>query len=170
MFAKINSSNAVVQYPYTAADWAGENPSTKMPTSDLSVAYNGTEDQESTGNSVVAVEVVATPEITNKQEAVEGAPVLESGVWKQTWTVTDKSAEEIAAIDTAMAEGKKIDRDIKLLTSDWTQLADAPITDAQKADYATYRQELRDMPAAADWPDTAWPADPHGMLKVDAVP
>ena len=42
-------------------------------------------------------------------------------------------------------------RDKKLLASDWTQGADAPITDAVKVEWATYRQALRDLPAS--YPD-----------------
>lgn len=45
--------------------------------------------------------------------------------------------------------------------TDWTQLADAPLTDTKKAEWATYRQALRDVPAnnpdvtsvdAVNWP------------------
>ena len=32
-----------------------------------------------------------------------------------------------------------------LIASDWTQVPDSPLTDAKKAEWATYRQQLRDM-------------------------
>ena len=32
-----------------------------------------------------------------------------------------------------------------LLESDWTQLADSPLSDSKKAEWATYRQTLRDL-------------------------
>jgi len=35
-------------------------------------------------------------------------------------------------------------RDAELVATDWTQVADAPVS---KAAWATYRQELRDLPA-----------------------
>ena len=38
-------------------------------------------------------------------------------------------------------------RNFLLMDSDWTQLGDAPITAEQKAQWATYRQKLRDIPA-----------------------
>ena len=41
-------------------------------------------------------------------------------------------------------------RDSMLLNSDWTQTVDSPLSDAKKAEWATYRQELRDMPADND--------------------
>lgn len=37
-------------------------------------------------------------------------------------------------------------RDKMLLASDWTQLPDAPLTAAEKAEWAAYRQALRDAP------------------------
>ena len=40
-------------------------------------------------------------------------------------------------------------RDAKLRDSDWTQVADSPLTDEKKAEWATHRQELRDYPASA---------------------
>jgi hypothetical protein len=48
----------------------------------------------------------------------------------------------------------------KLLSaSDWTQVADAPV---DKAAWATYRQELRDISAQAGFPATVvWPTQPE---------
>lgn len=37
-------------------------------------------------------------------------------------------------------------RNSKLLTSDWTQLPDAPLTEEQKLAWKNYRQQLRDLP------------------------
>lgn len=33
-----------------------------------------------------------------------------------------------------------------LNASDWTQSADSPLSDTKKAEWATYRQKLRDLP------------------------
>jgi len=50
-------------------------------------------------------------------------------------------------------------RDRFLVDSDWTQLPDCPLSDAKKAEWATYRQQLRDFPSTwtpgptADFPD-----------------
>ena len=43
-------------------------------------------------------------------------------------------------------------RDRLLAESDWTQTVDAPFTDSKKAEWATYRQTLRDLPANAGSP------------------
>lgn len=52
------------------------------------------------------------------------------------------------------------DRDLELLASDWTQMADAPLTALEKAAYQTYRQALRDLPSAPGFPDVPWPPVP----------
>lgn len=37
-------------------------------------------------------------------------------------------------------------RNYKLGSSDWTQFADSPLSDSKKAEWASYRQALRDIP------------------------
>jgi len=51
----------------------------------------------------------------------------------------------------------RIRKKILLEQSDWTQLPDVPLTDEQKAAWATYRQALRDLP---DVPDVVFPTPP----------
>lgn len=50
----------------------------------------------------------------------------------------------------------------QLLTqSDWTQLADAPLTQEQKNTWAAYRQALRDVPSSFATPEeVVWPTTP----------
>ena len=40
----------------------------------------------------------------------------------------------------------RAERDRLLRESDWTQLPDAPLTAAERAEWAAYRQALRDLP------------------------
>lgn len=57
-------------------------------------------------------------------------------------------------------------RNAVLASSDWTQLADAPLTAEEKADWATYRQALRDMPSQPGFPNNiVWPAAPNGAAS-----
>ena len=61
-------------------------------------------------------------------------------------------------------------RNNKLRDTDWTQMADCPLSDSKKAEWATYRQTLRDIPqrvADDDKPTTnpfelenLWPTKP----------
>jgi hypothetical protein len=41
-------------------------------------------------------------------------------------------------------------RKARLDGTDWTQAADSPLSDSKKAEWATYRQTLRDLPATHD--------------------
>lgn len=57
--------------------------------------------------------------------------------------------------------GARIERDARLAACDWTQLADAPLTSAQKTAWKTYRQALRDVTTQADFPASiVWPVAP----------
>lgn len=63
-----------------------------------------------------------------------------------------------AAKSEALASQVRADRDERLRVCDWTQLADAPLDDAQKTAWAEYRQTLRDVPQQADFPNVVkWP-------------
>lgn len=52
-------------------------------------------------------------------------------------------------------------RDILLRASDWTQLADAPITPQEKQQWAAYRKALRDMPSSSTFPNDRFPNPPN---------
>lgn len=57
-------------------------------------------------------------------------------------------------------------RNSLLANSDWTQLADVPLTAEEKADWATYRQALRDVPSQPGFPNNiVWPAAPNGAAS-----
>ena len=77
--------------------------------------------------------------------------------------VRDMTAEEIADRDASYMEGLREQRDKKLLDSDWTQASDhsSPLAADKKAEWATYRQVLRDLPENTDDPATpTWPTEP----------
>ena len=46
-------------------------------------------------------------------------------------------------------------RNMLLAQSDWTQMTDSPLSNSKKAEWATYRQQLRDFPASWTTADTA---------------
>jgi hypothetical protein len=53
-------------------------------------------------------------------------------------------------------------RDLLLKETDWTQLADAALDQLEKAAWAAYRQELRDVPQQNDFPNNiVWPISPN---------
>tara|TARA_R100000406_G_scaffold91080_1_gene78567 strand:+ start:1887 stop:2117 length:231 start_codon:yes stop_codon:yes gene_type:complete len=46
-------------------------------------------------------------------------------------------------------------RNILLKDSDWTQFTDSPLSESKKAEWRTYRQSLRDLPATESDPENA---------------
>ena len=72
----------------------------------------------------------------------------------------EREAEWIAGADARAAEEFREERKKLIVASDWTQLADAPVN---KSAWATYRQDLRDVPQQAGFPNTiTWPNAPEG--------
>lgn len=54
------------------------------------------------------------------------------------------------------------ERNSLLKSSDWTQLADADLTETEKANWRTYRQELRDVTEQLTFPEEiVWPTKPE---------
>lgn len=70
--------------------------------------------------------------------------------------ITERNAENVAsdleAIEFEKTEEKEW-RDRELQNSDHTQLPDTPLLGAQVIAWKTYRQELRDLPTVAGFPD-----------------
>jgi len=51
-----------------------------------------------------------------------------------------------------------------LRDTDWTQMPDSPLTTEKKAEWATYRQALRDITDDADFPNVAMPDYPDAPV------
>ena len=51
-------------------------------------------------------------------------------------------------------------RGILLKESDWTQMPDSPLTETKKQEWATYRQQLRDLPATVNLSNIIYPTKP----------
>ena len=78
--------------------------------------------------------------------------------------VRDMTSEELTQRNISNFRQLREERNQKLVASDWTQASDhsSPLADAKKAEWATHRQSLRDLPETADmtaWPDV-WPTEP----------
>jgi hypothetical protein len=55
----------------------------------------------------------------------------------------------------------RLERNRRLAATDFTQIADVPISTGLRADFATYRQALRDVPQQAGFPlSITWPTAP----------
>lgn len=99
--------------------------------------------------------------------------VVETWYWRDGWqTREDKPSVFHDWIDESwqlnsgrLWLGIRTERFYKLSECDWTQVPDNQLTDAKKAEWATYRQALRNLPAnnsdATDLSDIIWPTKPE---------
>ena len=94
---------------------------------------------------------------------VEGS-VADVNQYQVNVSVTPHTVESKPPAVVDVTEHVRIVRTRKLKLSDWTQGADSPLSDSKKAEWATYRQALRDLPDSADnWvtiDDIVWPNQP----------
>jgi hypothetical protein len=51
-----------------------------------------------------------------------------------------------------MSAQYRLKRNALLQASDWTQVSDCSLTEEKKAEWQSYRQELRDITAQESWP------------------
>lgn len=76
-----------------------------------------------------------------------------------TTTAAEQEAAYKAGKDAQQAASQRAFRNTLLSETDWTQVADAPV---DKAAWAAYRQQLRDVTSQAGFPwDIQWPAKPE---------
>jgi len=75
-------------------------------------------------------------------------------------TVVNNQAQADADALASSWANLRVERNALLASSDWTQSPDSPLDEA-KAEWATYRQELRDLPASTEDPaNPTWPEVP----------
>lgn len=151
MFALIENG-AVKQYPYSIGALKRSLPNTSFPhvVSDAVMAEFG----------ALRVFFSTQPEVTATQVLEEAAPVFstEDQRWTQVWTVRDMTEAEVAQLVESKSAAIRQQRDALLVSSDWTQVADAPV---DQAAWATYRQALRDVTTSAGFPwEINWPVQP----------
>lgn len=150
MYAKI-TNGLVNQYPYTIGNLRRDNPNISFPR-DIPIATL----QE---HGVQAVTYLEQPSYTERTHACtqNAAPTLVDGAWTTGWTVSAKSADEIAAYDAALATTERAKRDALLAATDYLALSDTTLSSAM----TTYRQQLREVPQQSEFPNTiSWPTKP----------
>ena len=145
MYVKV-TNGTVDQYPYTVGKLRRDNPNTSFPknVSEATLSSYG----------VYPVETEIEPTYNSRTQKLVQAnePTLVDDTWTIQVTVEDKSAEEIQADEEYHATKNRYDRDELLSDCDWTQMPDSPLSDSDKAAWATYRQALRDITSNANWP------------------
>ena len=103
-------------------------------------------------------EVVATepPIYDDSAYNIEQSIELVDGVWTQTWVLVEHTAEDIER----QWANIRSERNQYLAACDWTQLADAPLTNTETANWGSYRQSLRDITTQSDPFNINWPVAP----------
>jgi hypothetical protein len=101
------------------------------------------------------------PELGTFEKAVEIVPVKDKyGRWLQTWAVEPMNEEEVAARTEQEWGAVRYERNYRLALCDWTQLPDAPLTNIETQEWASYRQALRDITTQSDPFNIQWPTPP----------
>ena len=91
-------------------------------------------------------------------EDISSVPVFIEGHWVESWLVLPCTPEQITLRNESMKEQVRAERNDKLIVSDWTQVADAPV---DKAAWSVYRQALRDVTSQPGFPYIVeWPIAP----------
>jgi hypothetical protein len=97
------------------------------------------------------------PLLADNQQVIEGShgkdTMLIGGV------VSPVSGDALVEYNDRLMDELRSQRDLLLKSSDWTQVSDAPV---DQAAWATYRQQLRDLPNNTEDPaNPTWPTKPE---------
>lgn len=148
-------NGAVDRFPYSGTDLVFDNPNTSFPAGELS-------DELLEQWDVFRVAETSPPSYDEAtQSLVQSPPVKVSGVWTQRWELEQASADEIDRRRDAKSSEVRAQRNALLSACDWTQLTDAPLSEAQREAWGAYRQALRDIPQQSGFPwSVTWPTQP----------
>ena len=163
MFVKVNNGQAEI-YPYTIGKLRQDNPNTSFPkrlSDELLAEYD-----------LYRVDSSPQPEYDDKTQRVaqDSMPTLIDGKWVIGWTVYPKEQEQIDRETEAEADAIRARRNDLLAKCDWTVLVDSPLTEEKRAEWLTYRQELRDISELENFPYVALPNDPDYVEVIDVEP
>jgi len=95
------------------------------------------------------------------EQLVNVSPYLDGDICR-TVAVQSLSQEELSLREEVHWNMVRSDRNAKLQACDWTQLPDSPLSAQQKADWANYRQLLRDITENfSSVQELVWPTAPQ---------
>lgn len=137
--------------PYTRREFHADFPNVSLPEGPMAwdqLAHLG----------IYPLVQTARPSTGYDEDLVEGVSEA-GGVYTQTWQVVAKDPGEAQAILDRRRERMRLGIVGRMLASDFTQLADAPLTAPQLANWQTFRSDLRAL-WNADPFDFTWPAVP----------
>jgi hypothetical protein len=101
------------------------------------------------------------PAIVDETIVVTGSTfVVENDEVVEYQTTRTKTESEIAEEINQKWINIRSQRAIYVQESDWTQIADVPMSDEKKLEWATYRQSLRDITNYESPDEVVWPEKP----------
>jgi len=94
-------------------------------------------------------------------DVVEGIFNMHSDTKHTSW---DSETQSWVTDRPSLLDNIRVDRNMLLKNTDWTQVTDAPFSSEKKQEFVTYRQALRDMPSTYENVgapgDVVWPTPP----------
>ena len=152
MFVKV-TNDKIDQYPYTVGDLRRNNPNTSFPKQIPEAAM------ASYGMFPVGYQAAPVYDPMTHRLQHSSQPELVDGKWVLTKTVVALTPEQIADRNAAKGKEVRTKRDKMIADTDWMALSDNTLT----AEWATYRQALRDITDHVNFPylaDEDWPVKP----------
>lgn len=147
-------NGTVIEYPYTIRRLREDYPSVSFPV---------TPDAALLSEYNVFPVLPSDPPNFNRftHDCKLANPVLVDGNWVRGWNVTELDAAKIEFNRSEESMNVRNVRDYKLSLTDWTQLKDIKLSESRLAQWAEYRQNLRDVPAQEGFPFVIiWPNQP----------
>lgn len=145
------SDNAITKFPYSLEELRSDNPQT-------SFAWEMSA-EELAEWGVYSVEEQNPPAYNEQTESIElQAPSLVNGLWLRAWLVTSSSTEEMKQRKIIKSAEVRKRRNRLLSETDYSQISDFQGSEAEKLNFAQFRQQLRELPQQDGFPFSyVWP-------------
>lgn len=92
---------------------------------------------------------------------IENGQGVEIPAQTSPYAVFDFTTKQWVLVENLASADVLLKRQRLLYSSDWTQIPNNPLTTTQQQAWATYRQELRDIPSQSGYPyNVVWPVAP----------
>lgn len=98
------------------------------------------------------------PSVSENQFAEWDGAVQIDGLWYRNWKIVDAPHKQEMVLANKLADLRR-ERNALLVASDWTQFSDSPLANEKRAEWALYRQQLRDI-TKQDINAIVWPVPP----------
>lgn len=111
------------------------------------------------------------PSININQKLIENYSInVSTKTCKVSYAIENLESAEIDIRIKQLKQSIRIIRDRYLVMTDFTQLPDAPISDAAKLDFKNFRQQLRILLDIPDITQAVWPTIPTSAPNINISP